>query len=528
METLYYNGDILTMEEGTAAEAVLVKNGTIAAVGSLQDILCAASDKVQQIDLRGHTLMPAFLDAHSHITALAQTIRLAALSTASTMEELIALLKRQKEKLRLSPGEWLIGFGYDHTHLPRQQHPDKAFLDRAFPENPVAITHASGHMGVMNSAALKKLGVTKDTQDPDGGKIGRMKDGKEPNGYLEENAFFSYSAGIPTPSLSEQCDLMEQAQEIYLQHGICTAQEGKMDEAQATLLTHLAETERLRMDVVGFIDLKNAPGLAATNTPYLKQYHNHFKIGGYKIFLDGSPQGKTAWLTKPYENSGGDCGYPVHSTEQIKKFASKALQEDMQLLAHCNGDAAAQQYLDGFSAALQENEKKAAIRPVMIHAQLLRPDQLPYLKALSMIPSYFVAHTFYWGDTHIKNLGIKRASQISPACSAQDLGIPFTFHQDSPVLPPDMLETVWCAVNRITKDGMILEGQQISPYEALKAVTIHAAYQYFEQEKKGSIKKGKEANLIILDQNPCKTPPMKIKSIRILETILRGDTVYKK
>ena len=167
------------------------------------------------------------------------------------------------------------------------------------------------------------------------------------------------------------------------------------------------------------------------------------------------------------------------------------------------------------------------IRPVMIHAQLLRPDQLPMTAACGILPSFFVDHVYYWGDIHMQNFGLQRAAMISPAGSALRQGIRFTLHQDAPVCEPDMLHTVWCAANRQTRSGICLGRQeQIPVLEALKAVTIYAAYQYFEEAEKGSLTEGKRADLAILDQNPLKVPKDAVKDIKVLATIKDGQSIY--
>ena len=205
-----------------------------------------------------------------------------------------------------------------------------------------------------------------------------------------------------------------------------------------------------------------------------------------------------------------------------------AINDDMQLLAHCNGDAAVNQYITQYEIAKEKCNKGNEIRPVIVHAQLLRRDQLDRVKYLNMIPSFFVAHVYYWGDVHIKNFGKERADLISLANSAIKKDIKFTFHQDAPVIEPNMLETVWCAVNRITKNGVILgEEERINPLEALKAITINAAYQYFEEDLKGSIKENKLADLVILDSNPLKANKDDIRNIKVLETIKEGKTIFK-
>lgn len=181
---------------------------------------------------------------------------------------------------------------------------------------------------------------------------------------------------------------------------------------------------------------------------------------------------------------------------------------------------------------LAEEEKEypvlKTLRPVMIHAQLLGADQIPEAASLGILASFFVAHVYHWGDVHIRNFGFDRASKISPAASALRAGFPFTFHQDSPVIPPDMLETVWCAVNRRTEEGILLGGEEcISPLEALKAVTIHAAYQYHEENEKGSLHAGKTADFVILDRDPLKTAVSELRYIKVLETIKEGVTVFR-
>src|SRR5699024_1003557 len=268
----------------------------------------------------------------------------------------------------------------------------------------------------------------------------------------------------------------------------------------------------------------------AANALYAKQYHKRLKIGGYKLFLDGSPQGKTAWMTEPYEGEESYRGYPWYQDEQVKEYVLKAINDDVQLLTHCNGDAAADQLLRHYEAALREsdNPNKENLRPVMIHCQTVRNDQLDKMAELAMIPSIFNAHTYYWGDVHLKNLGDARGRRISPAKSAFERGLVVNFHQDAPVVKPDMLHTIWCAVNRITRKGVeIGPEERVSVYEALKAVTINAAYAYFEEEKKGSIAEGKVADFVMLDRNPMKVNAMEMKDLQVLETTKEGECVYR-
>lgn len=528
---IYFGGTILTMEEPLVAEAVLVQDGRIRQVGSLQEVMAGRQADTRMVDLKGKTLLPAFIDPHGHITAFASTLRLAPLEGARDFADIVQQLREYDEAHPLRKGDWIIGFGYDHNLLAEGRHPDRMLLDQVSAEHPMLITHKSGHMGVLNTAALRAAGVTAKTPDPEGGRIGREPDGKTPNGYLEETAFIGCASGIPAPSREEMLRLLEKAQQVYLQYGITTAQEGKMQRQEYELLRAAADGGRLSVDVVGYADMQACPDLVEENRETVGVYAGGFKLGGYKIFLDGSPQGHTAWLTQPYEGvEDGYRGYPVYQDGQVRAFVQKTVAEGVQLLTHCNGDAAADQLLQAFEQVCPEKGRAAALRPVMIHAQTLRPDdQLDRVRQIGMIPSFFVAHTWFWGDVHLKNLGRRRAERISPAASAARRGMIFTFHQDTPVVPPDMLFTVWCAVNRMTKDGVQLGAEErVSPLEALRAVTIHAAYQYFEEERKGSIRAGKQADFVVLDRNPLAVPPETIKDIQVVATIKNGEVLYRR
>ena len=515
MRTLYYNGDILTMEN-TDFEAIYIEDGIIKKCGDFKQLKYSIPDDTELIDLHGKCLMPAFIDSHSHIVSLAKTLNLVDLSNSTSIKEIIEQFNNFINITKPKENKLLIGFGYDHNFLKEQRHPLAKELDQI--PYPVMISHTSGHMGVINHKAMQLFKLDNNVSDPNGGKYGRDEN-NQLNGYLEEQAFIDF-AGKSSTSGDLKKQLIE-ALGIYASYGITTVQEGFMKKEEFILLDSLAKENKLYLDVIGYIDIKDNQKLYQDNPSY-HQYQNHFKLGGYKLFLDGSPQGKTAWISKPYLDSGDYCGYPIYQDKEVKKYVDSALQEQVQLLTHCNGDMAAKQLLDVFK------QKATNTRPVMIHCQILQPEQLPQLKRIGMIPSFFVNHIYYCGDIHLKNLG-KRANQISCIHSALKQELPYTFHQDSPVILPNMLESVWCACKRETKAGLILgENEQISVYNALKGVTINAAYQYFEEKYKGSIKEGKIADLIILDKNPCKIAIDDILKINILTTIKDGKVVYNK
>ena len=524
-QKLYFNGDILTLENELYVEAVLVKGNQIAKIGSKEELLKFACENVELVDLEGKTLIPSFIDAHSHFSGYASSLTQVNLSECTNFEEIKEAIENFIAKNNVPEGNWIQANGYDQNFLDEKAHPTKDILDSAAPKNPVFAKQASGHMGVINTMGLNELGITEYTTSPEGGLI--EKKDNELTGYVEETAYFDYVQKLPMMSNEEFFASLITAQNEYARFGVTTAQEGYVVELLADVYNYLAYANMLKIDIVGYMDMSKADILKEKFATSMKKYNNHFKIGGYKTFLDGSPQGKTAWMKTPYVGEESYCGYGTQSDEQVKASLEMALNEDMQILVHTNGDAACQQYIDQFKAALQSTKSTNQIRPVIVHAQTLDKDQLDDVKTLGMIPSFFVAHVMHWGDIHIANFGMDRASRISMAKSARDKNIPYTFHQDTPVIDPNMLETMHAAVNRITKNGVLLGAdERIFPLDALKAVTKNAAYQYFEEDTKGTIAEGKLADLVILDKNPLKVDVTEIKDIQVLETIKEGNTIF--
>ena len=524
MKQIYFNGPIITLED-EKTEAVIVEDGKITKIGKEKELLKEVEgEKYEKIDLEGSCLMPAFIDSHSHITSLAQTLGIAQLDNCSNYEDIITAMKKFKQENNKNENEWIIGFGYDHNFLEEKQQPSREILDKISTTNPVMITHKSGHMGVLNSKALEILNITAQTADVDGGKIGRKNNSREPNGYLEENAFISITQKAKLYTTEQMIKLIKKAENIYASYGITTVQEGLTKKNEFDLLKTMSDSQLLNLDIISYVDVKESKEIVEKNRRLVGKYHNNYKIGGYKLFLDGSPQGKTAWMSKPYEGEKEYCGYPIYKSHQVDNIVQNIIDDEMQLITHCNGDAAAEQLISAY-------EKIGALnnyRPVMIHAQLVRKDQLERMKKVDMIPSFFAAHVYYWGDIHIKNFG-ERAQEISPIKSAKENGLIYTMHQDTPVILPNMFETIWCVTNRKTKNGVELgKSEKISVEDAIKGVTINAAYQYFEENEKGSIKVGKKADFIIIDKNPLEVEIDELKNINILYTIKNGEVIYKK
>ena len=528
MDILFTNGTIHTMEqEHPPARALLARDGRIAAVGDRTAVEDLAGIDVRRVDLAGRTLLPSFLDAHSHFTAVANQFLQADLSGCASWADIRDRIRDYIRRERVPAGQWVTAQGYDHNRLSERRHPDRTCLDAAAPENPVVICHQSGHMGVFSTAALERLGVTGDTPCPAGGVIGQEHG--VPTGYMEENAFLEFQKRVPMMPLESFLTAYRKAQDLYASYGVTTVQEGLLRRELVPLYRALLADGSLKLDVVAYGD---GEGVAAARQAFpdsIRRYQGHFKLGGYKMFLDGSPQGRTAWLRQPYAGEAEYRGYGTLTDAQVLELVRRAGAEGMQLLAHCNGDAACAQYLAVLEAAAREGVDLAAMRPVVIHAQLLGRDQLPAVKRLGAIPSFFVAHVYHWGDIHRENLGPGRADRISPAGSAAELGIPFTFHTDAPVIPPDILETVWCAVNRTARSGRRLGPEErVDVRTALKAVTANAAFQYFEERDKGTLAPGKRADMVVLDRDPLAVPPEELRAIQVLETWKDGVPIFRR
>ena len=344
-------------KEGEILEAVLVENGRIKSAGDFEKVKLLVKEDAQWINLEGKTLMPAFIDAHSHISTAIQMSQAADLSQCESFEEIISVLREYQKEQQIGKSGVIIGFGYDHNFLPEGKQPDKRYLNQVSKEIPIYISHASGHMGCANDAALALAGITKDTPNPDGGKIGRTGADGEPDGYLEEAAMMLLQKAIGPRIKFDLNAGLKKTQELYLQNGIVTVQDGAASPESFAMLRQMDESKELILDVVLYPLLQNqARELFLEFPEYAEQYHGNLKLGGYKAVLDGSPQGRSAWLTKPYENSDGYCAYPWFSDEETEKFMKTAVEDSRQILVHCNGDAAGDQFIHAYKKAL-ENSK---------------------------------------------------------------------------------------------------------------------------------------------------------------------------
>lgn len=537
--TMYYNGDIITMEGDSAnyAEALVTENGKIAFVGSKAD----AENKfasATKVDLQGKTLTPGFVDGHAHFfqfgaQAIAANLLASPDGNCNDIPGMIQILKDWYAKNGTDKTQgWIIGLGFDDAVPKENRFPTRQELDQVSTDLPVMIGHISGHFSVMNTKGLEMMGITAASKNPAGGMIRREKDGKTPNGVLEELASIPNMLKILNPTDPKLADYyLDKGQELASSFGYTTAQEGRAMGNHEQMASY-AERSKFYIDVNSYVDY-TMPQYLRTKW-YGRDYKNHYRVAGVKLTLDGSPQGRTAWRTIPYllppdGQKKGYKGYPaIPNDDDVRKIVDTAFANNWQLLTHCNGDAAADQLFRAIAPAVAKYGNNDR-RNVLIHGQLIRMDQLDSLKKYDMVASLFPMHTFYWGDWYKKIIGPDKAQQISPIKSALNKGLHVTSHTDAPVALPNLMMIMWTTVNRVSRSGTVMgANERLTPYEALKSITIWGAWQHFEENTKGTLTAGKLADMVILDKNPLKVDPMTLKDIKVMETIKEGKTIYKR
>lgn len=562
--TIYYGGNIVTMEgdKPTYVEAIAVKDGIITYVGKLSQAKNKYK-KAQMHDLKNKTMLPGFFGPHLHFTGLGgQAISANLLAEpdgkVGDIPTLINTLKEWAKGPDLNRTGWIFGMGYDDAVLKEGRHPTKFDLDKVSTTLPVIAIHISGHFAVMNSVGLKMMGITAKTKDPKGGIIRRVKGSQEPNGVLEELAAIPAYMSIISPKKKDDIFyFLEKAQELAVSFGYTTVQEGRAFGDAHTNLVNYAKEKGFKLDVVSYLDYsmkdENVEGFSCSGNHINKaekhdyvvdyskmkspwtggRYSGGYRVAGMKITLDGSPQGRTAWSKTPYlvppdGQKEGYSGYPAFSKDSdLEALFALAFKNNWQMLIHANGNAAIDQLIRVMKPVAKKygNEDR---RNVLVHGVFLEREQYADLKELHIIPSMFTMHTFYWGDWYKKIIGEKRAQRIAPAKSLLDAGFPVTIHTDAPVALPNLMQIVWASVNRVSRSGEVMGADEcITPYQALKAITITSAYQHFEEKQKGSLKVGKLADLVILSDNPMTINPMLINKIQVMKTIKKGESIYR-
>ena len=550
-DIIFSGGSIVTVtDEDSVPEAVAVKDGLIAFVGS--QVRAEAEwqgPDTQWRDLQGGVLLPGFIDAHGHVigTGLQATIANLLADPDGDVTSIESLQEKLREFARSEVGqrsEWILGFGYDDSTLAEGRHPTRDDLDAVSTDKPVLAIHQSFHLGAVNSKGLELLDYTTETKDPEGGIIRRRTLARgtaskppygDPDGVLEETAFTPASnLAVAGMSVTDSGQFLAKGLLSAASFGFTTVQEGAASLDVLNLMREMAEAypDGLATDVVVYVlaaEAMAAPDQVRASRTYTKG----LRAAGVKLVLDGSPQGRTAWLTEPYTKvpEGREenyCGYQTLTDEVALAQVRAGFAHGWHVIAHANGDAAIDQLIRSVRTATDE-ARPADRRTTAIHCQTASVDQIKAFGELGIIPSFFSMHTYYWGDWYYDTvLGPSRAVDISPAQWALHRGMAYTSHHDAPVALPNSIAILSSQVTRVTRaSGRVLgEAQRVSALDAVKSITINAARQYYEEDTKGSIEIGKLADLVILSHDPLKVAPEDLKDITIRETIKKGKTVY--
>jgi len=533
---VWTNGQVLTMDaNGRQATALVIEDDRIVTVGSDEDIQRWLPDADVVIDLEGLAVVPGFIEAHGHfpgagLVAVAADLNSPPIGTIANIPEALEALKQVDAE---RPGDdWLIGFGYDDTMLAEKRHLTRADLDSVSTTRPIIAMHISAHMAVVNSLALERFGVTAETPDPPGGEIRKDPETGEPTGLLLETA----SRPIMLEALNmpplQQLAVVRSAVDTYAAQGFTTVQNGLATLEQIKGMSGASKIGLIPQRLVVWPKDELGLAVAEDELDLGKHATDRLLIGAAKFVGDGSIQGYTGFLGEPYyqpgEHPAGYRGYPNIDAETLKAQVKAIHCSGQQVAVHGNGDAAIDQFLDAWEAALGACPAEDA-RPVLVHAQMARDDQLERMKNLGVVPSFFSAHVYYWGDRHRDLfLGPERAAQISPAASAVALGLRFTTHLDTPIVPIDAMLQLWTPVARETSSGQALGPEERIPVEqALRAMTSDAAWQLRLEEQIGSIEPGKQADLVILSENPLDYDG-DLRDIRIERTVSGGVTIYER
>ena len=539
--TVYSGGDILTMAgaEPTYVEAVVVRDGKIEFAGASAEAMTKAGAGHQMVDLGGKTLLPSFIDAHSHyINSLlvANQCKLYAPPSgpAKDVPSIIAALKQFAEERKIPKGEEIIGYGYDENVMPNGKLLNRDDLDAAFPDNPVRVDHVSMHGTVLNSLAMKKYGYSAATKTPPGGVIVRKPGTNEPYGLIMETAYLPVMEKAAPMTPEQEIEWTKAGQKLYAEAGVTLAHEGVTHLPQFQTMRRASEAGANVIDVVAYPFITDLDKVVAEfPVSGWGKYKNRFKVGGVKITIDGSPQGRTAFFTKPYLTGGpgGEKNWRGELTapqEVINPAVKKVYDLGVPLILHANGDGAIDAFLKAHEFAAAGDLGKYR-NVTLIHAQFTRKDQIPKFVEYKVRPSFYTLHTYYFAEAHMKNRGKAQAAYISPMRDAIDAGLHPTNHTDFVVAPLDQMMMLWSAVNRISRAGAeVGPDQRVTPFEGLKAMTTWAAEQYDEQDRRGTLEAGKIADMVVLGQNPLKVDKMAIKDIKVLETFKEGKSIYRR
>ena len=504
------------------AEAVGVNGDTIVAVGSSAEVRKMNATRV--VDAKGGMVTPGFIDSHVHFVTGGFRLSSVQLRDAKTPEEFV---RRIREFAATVPaGTWITGGDWDHEQWGGQL-PERSWIDTITPEHPVWVNRLDGHMALANSAALRAAGVTSATRDVEGGAIVRA--GREPTGILKDNAQSLVERAVPPPPAFLEDGALDTAMAYVASEGVTSVHNmGSWSDLAIFQRAHAAGRLKTRIytavPLASWEQLRDTVQARGTGDEWLR-------IGALKGFVDGSLGSHTAAMLEPFTDAPNDRGLFVNMPEDLYRWTSGADKAGLHVMIHAIGDRAIRTLLDIFERVARENGQRDR-RFRMEHAQHIAPADLPRFAASGVIASMQPYHAIDDGRWAEKVIGPERARGTYAFRSLLDAGATLAFGSDWFVAPPTPLEGIYAAVTRRTLDdrnpGGWVPGQKISVEEALRAYTTGSATASFDEARKGSLTRGKLADLVLIDRDLTAIPPETIRDARITMTVVGGRVVYER
>ncbi|QWE16217.1 amidohydrolase [Polynucleobacter sp. AP-Nino-20-G2] len=540
-DTIFYGGPILTVNaKNEEVQALAIQNGKIVAVGTKEAVTKDwQSDGTKVTDLKGQTLMPGFVEPHVHImvTSVLEGLGLNLSNFTLPYDTLETLSQKLKAGLKNVPaGGWLFGFGVDPSRTaPFMAELTADELDKVSTEVPIFIVNQSGHIGYVNHKALELAGVTDKTPNPAGGGI-YVKDaqGKLTGKLVEPPTYLPFMAKMPNPTEAELFSAIQGTMKKMASTGVTTASDMSVGgnfgvDKEIAIYKSIFAKNASPIRVRGYLFSETLP--AGYNTIKPNEGDDRLRFIGIKYITDGSTQGLTAALNDPYSYPKGSkwSGALNYKDADIYASMKSYFDQGWQISSHSNGDKAIDQALNSYSKLLAGNPHPEERRLRIEHFTVNHEPQVKKAVKLGVIPSFTIGHVDYWGaafNNHI--IGSERAKRIDPAGDFKRAGGKFTLHSDTPVSNVGPLNYISEEVTRLWQlppQKVLGPTQAVTVDDAIRAITIDAAYQVFADNIVGSLELGKQADLVVLEKNPRNTPPADIRNIKVKGTWIDGKQV---
>ena len=537
-DLILINGKIVTVDAAIpAASWIAVRSGRIAALGANpKDYMRLVGDRTEIVDLGGALTIPGLIESHGHFTGLGASKMILDLTKARSWDDIVALVAAAAATAK--PGEWILGRGWHQDKWDRVPEPNvnglpiHSALSQATPNNPVLLTHASGHSSLANAKAMELSKITRATTDPTGGEIIRDAKGNAIGAFLETaQSLVRYQAGHGTPEEAQARERkeIELASQECLVHGVTTFHDAGNSFSTVDLYKKMAEEGALSVRLYVMLSA-GSKALAARGLSYrmIGAVDNHLTVRTIKRLIDGALGAHGAWLLEPYADLPTSTGLNTESIEEMKATAKYAIENGFQLATHAIGDRGNRETLDIYEEAFKAHPEKTDLRWRIEHAQHLSLDDIPRFGKLGVIPAMQAIHCTSDAPWVIKRLGEKRAGEGAYVWrKLMDTGAVIPTGTDVPVEPIDPMSCFYASVTRKLKDGTtFFPDQRMTREEALRSYTINGAFAGFEEGIKGSLTVGKLADITVLDRNILTCPEDDIPRTGVLYTIVGGKVLY--